>query len=48
MLGIGMLLAIGRRSISEIIFAGHQIILGELKATSSVSFTMPRTSPSLP
>ncbi len=48
MLGIGMLVAIGRRSISEIIFAGHQIMLGELKATSSVSITMPRTSPSLP
>ena len=31
MLGIGMLLAVGHRSISEMILAGHQIMLGELK-----------------
>jgi O-antigen/teichoic acid export membrane protein len=47
MLGIGILLAIGRRSVSEIIFAGHQIMRGELKATASVSMTMTRISPSL-
>jgi hypothetical protein len=44
MLGIGMLLTIGRRSIREIMSAAQRIMLGELKATSTGSIiAMSRT-----
>jgi O-antigen/teichoic acid export membrane protein len=47
LLGIGILLAIGRRSVCEMILAGHRIVVGELNSTySSVSTIRSYASPS--
>jgi len=47
-LGTSILLAVAHRSVSEMLLAGRQIVLGELNATyTSVSTKMSSTSPSL-
>jgi O-antigen/teichoic acid export membrane protein len=47
-LGTSMLLAVAHRSVSEMLLAGRQLVLGELNATyTSVSTKMSSTSPSL-